>query len=752
MPCSSDDATTRYLHLLKEVAVAANEAIGVDAALRKILQSVCRVTGWPVGHTLKYRPGGELVSTGIWHVDDRYPTDSFEAFRRASEPLCFTSGIGLPGPVLLEGQPLEVINTHADAHFPRQDATMAAGLATGFAFPVRSGNSITAVLEFFTTRPQRLSPELLDVMAQVGVQLGRVFERQNAQQALLASEQRSRQILDSAGDAFIGMDARGAITAWNRAAETIFGWSRAEVLGQTVAETIVPDQYRDAHQRGLARFLTHGKAQALGQRLELPALHRDGREFPLEITLWSLEEENDWSFFAFAHDISARKEAEQALEHRALHDALTGLPNRALVLDRLQQCLSRRAGSNDGIAVLFIDLDHFKRINDSFGHDAGDQVLITVAQRLRQVMRPTDTVARLAGDEFVIVCPDVASHTDAIAIAQRLLAELAPPIQLKEDSVFVAASIGIAMAEPGWDAEKLIGSADIAMYEAKTGGHSHYQLFDEQMQMQVTTRLQIENELHRALDHGEFCLFFQPIVAAATGEVVSVEALLRWQHPVKGLLSPAEFIPIAEETGLIVPIGTWVIEETCRLAQAWSFLRDTHLPLGISVNLSPRQLLQSDLVDTVKRIFSTCAFDPSRIEFGFEVTETAVMNDPEAAASTLQALRELGAQIAIDDFGTGYSSLAYLKHFPVDTLKIDRSFVMGISEGNVDQAIVRAVTGLGHALDLVVVAEGVETAEQARILRHLEVDLLQGFLYAHPQPAEQLEALLLNACRVTRSA
>jgi EAL domain-containing protein (putative c-di-GMP-specific phosphodiesterase class I) len=280
------------------------------------------------------------------------------------------------------------------------------------------------------------------------------------------------------------------------------------------------------------------------------------------------------------------------------------------------------------------------------------------------------------------------------------------------------------------------------MYEAKTGGRARYQLFDEQMQMQVATRLRIENDLHRALACGEFRLYFQPIIAAATGDVVSVEALLRWQHPEKGLLLPAEFIPVAEETGLIVPIGLWVIEETCRLAKTWSGLRDAGLPLGVAVNLSARQLIQSDLVETVQRIFRANAFDPMRIEFGFEVTETAVMCDPETAAATLQALRDLGTQISIDDFGTGYSSLAYLKRFPVDTLKVDRSFVMNITEDSVDQAIVRSVTDLAHSMQLTIVAEGVETPEQAQVLRRLNIDLLQGFLYARPLPADELESLL----------
>lgn len=741
MQCSSYNPAATYIQLLKEVATAANEAISVDAALLLVLQSICRITGWPVGHALKLREDS-LHSTGIWHVDERFSDGAFGAFRQATEEQSFASGTGLPGRVLAEGRPLGMSDVRTDRTFLRRSSAMHAGLAAGFAFPVHSGYRITAVLEFYAPPPQQLTPELLEIMTQIGVQLGRVFEREAARCTLQASEQRSRQIIDSAGYAFIAINAVGVITAWNKASEKIFGWSSAEVIGQIVSDIIAPIHQRKAHRRGLARLVSHGKTLTKGHRLELRAMHRGGREFPIEITLWSLKENHEWSLFAFAHDITARIQVEEDLEHRALHDSLTGLPNRTLVLDRLRQCLSRRDASNTGLAVLFIDLDHFKRINDSFGHDAGDQLLITVAQRLQRTMRPSDTVARLAGDEFVVVCPDVTTYRDAAVIAERLLKGLAPVIRLKDDEVFVAASIGIAMAEPGYDAEKLIGSADIAMYEAKTSGRARYQLFDGQMQMQVATRLRIERDLHRAIANGEFRLYFQPVIAAASGAVVSVEALLRWQHPERGLLSPAEFIPIAEETGLIIPIGTWVIEETCRLAQTWGILRDTCLPLGVSVNLSAKQLIQSDLIEKVTRIFSLTAFDPTRIEFGFEVTETAVMSDPAAAAETLQALRDLGARISIDDFGTGYSSLAYLKRFPVDTLKVDRSFVMNIDNDRVDQAIVRAVTDLGHSMDLMVVAEGVETAEQAQILRQLDVDLLQGFLYARPQPAEQLEALL----------
>ncbi len=705
--------SAHYVHLLQEVSVAANEALNIDAALLMALQGICRITGWPAGRARRSTADGGLEAGGLWQVHKQYHQADFLEFRRK-----------------LEAQ--------GDVEADR--------FVKVYSLQVGEAHCVSAILEFYSTRAQPLSPEMEQVVKQIGVQLTQGFENQTVQRALQASERRSRQIIDSAADAFIAMDSQGIITAWNQAAESIFGWLRDEAVGRSVADTIIPESYRNAHHRGMQRFLGDGNSKVLGQRLELPALHRSGREFPIEITLWSLEEEHEPSFFAFAHDISDRKKAERELEHRALHDTLTGLPNRSLALDRLQHCLSRRQEDGSCLAVLFVDLDHFKRINDSFGHEAGDQVLVTMAQRLSRAVRPADTVARLAGDEFVVLCPDIASHRDAARVASRLLDEMAPAIALKDDKVFVSASVGIAIATDNCSAEKLIGSADIAMYEAKSSGRGQFQLFDSKMQMQVAGRISLENDLHQALVREEFQLYFQPIIAASSGTIVRVEALLRWQHPQRGMIPPTDFIPIAEETGLIVPIGNWVVEEACRIAQTWNLPDDVSIPLGVSVNLSARQLLQSDLVDTVQKIFAAYEFDPARIEFGFEVTETAVMQDPDAAATTLQALRELGAHVLIDDFGTGYSSLAYLKRFPVDTLKIDQSFVSNITSDSVDQAIVRAVTDMAHSMNLLVVAEGVETAEQAQALKHLAVDLQQGYLYAHPLPAEQLTELLIS-CR-----
>lgn len=734
------DASTSHVGLLRDIAVAVNEATTTHHVLEAALRSICKATGWSVGHALLCTPDGGLESAGIWHVaDHRRLGKGFEDFRLATEARCFMPGEGLPGQVLHSGLPTWVTDTDKDDPFLRRALARKARLASCFAVPVLSGNKVVAVLEYYAPTPQPPSAKFLEVMEYVGLQLGLIFERVQAYTALTVREQCARQILDSARDAFIGIDTADRITAWNLAAEETFGWTHTEVLGKSLTETIVPVQYRHAHRRGLERYLASEVPHVIGQRLELSALHRNGHEFPIEITLWSQKNYTGLSFYAFARDITQRKEAECKLKRRALHDPLTGLPNRALMVERLQQLLDQR---DHIFAVLFIDLDHFKRVNDMLGHEAGDQVLIEVVSRLDRVLRSTDILARFTGDEFVAICPEVDTHDAAAIIAQRLLSELVTPIHVKDDRVFLTASIGIALAEPMSDAETLISSADIAMYEAKSSGRAHFELFDQRMQFRVATRMNIESDLRKALDRGQLRLYFQPILSTRDNLVVSVETLLRWEHPDRGMLPPAEFIPIAEETGLIIPIGAWVLEEACRQAQSWGTLRTAGTPLWVSVNLSARQLAQADLVATIERILAVADIDPARIQFGLEVTETVVMRDPENAAETLRALRALGVHLSIDDFGTGYSSLAYLKRFPVDTVKVDRAFVQAIQHDTTDQAIVGAVTELAHLLGLSVVAEGVETPEQARTLTRIGVDYVQGFLYARPQPPEHLEAML----------
>jgi diguanylate cyclase (GGDEF)-like protein len=428
---------------------------------------------------------------------------------------------------------------------------------------------------------------------------------------------------------------------------------------------------------------------------------------------------------------NARRAAE--LARMAFHDTLTGLPNRALLLDRLEQALLRGSRHSRPVAVLFVDLDNFKLVNDSLGHEAGDLLLQQVGERLRAAMRAEDTLARFGGDEFVVLLEEPADAAEALGVADRLAGALRTPVELEGRPMVVEASIGVALSGPGRERPAdLLRDADLALYRAKTAGKARSALFEPGLAAAAVRRLELENDLRRALERQEFCLYYQPIVELATGELAGWEALVRWQHPEQGLVPPGEFIPIAEETGLIVPIGEWVLQEACRQAREWQDQAGACRRV-MSVNLSGRQFQQPSLVDDVRHVLASAGLDPRALKL--EITESVVMQDVAAASATLTALAALGVRIAIDDFGTGYSSLAYLKRFPIETLKIDRSFVSGIVQDPQDAAIVRSVIALAKTLNLTVTAEGIETPGQQARLEELGCDLGQGYLFGRPLPA-----------------
>ncbi len=429
---------------------------------------------------------------------------------------------------------------------------------------------------------------------------------------------------------------------------------------------------------------------------------------------------------------------QEQIRHQALHDALTGLPNRTLLMDRLTHWLGHARRRRAAGAVFFLDLDRFKLINDASGHDAGDQVLLAVAHRLSAVVRPTDTFARVGGDEFVIFCEDIAGELAALELVERLLAALEEPFAAMGIERKVTASIGIALADHRSDAEVLIRSADSAMYRAKGRGGQRYELFDEEMRERSTKWLAIERDLRQAVEGDELHNLYQPIVSAEAGEIVGFEALVRWDHPVRGLITPGEFIPVAEQTGLIVAIGEGVIDRACDQAAGW---RELGVPeLMMAVNLSPRQFSHPGLVASVLAALERSSLNPGLLSL--EITETVLIEDADTALATLERLKEIGVRLVLDDFGTGYSSLSHLKRFPIDLLKIDRSFIDGLGRNASDSAIVSAVISMGLAMGVDIVAEGVETEEQIAELRSLGCPFAQGYLFAQPLTPQAAAALM----------
>ncbi len=563
------------------------------------------------------------------------------------------------------------------------------------------------------------------------------------ERALRESEERFRLMVESVRDyAILMLDPHGHVATWNAGAEQIKGYRAEEIIGRHFSAFYTPeDNERGEPTAHLTEAAANGRLEYEGWRLR-----KDGSRFWANVVLTALQH-RDGTLRGFAkvtRDITERRHAEQAIAHQATHDPLTHLPNRTLLLDRTTQALSRRARHGGTLAVLFVDLDNFKAVNDSLGHRASDQLLVAVAERFSSVVRPEDTVARLGGDEFALLCENV-DHQDAIEIAERLLQSLDAPLAVGVERVSVSASIGIAVTDQSdEDLESLLRDADSAMYRAKElipSRHGRYQLFDQQIRAQVTERIEFENDLCQALHRRDLHLVYQPIVDLATGNTDSCEALLRWRRLGQTPVSPSTFIPVAEQTGCIHPIGSWVLEAACQQVTTWHTASSD--AVRVSVNMSARQFDHPDLVEIVAHALSKTALNPSRLSI--EITETAVMRDPESSMRVLHELKDLGVSVAIDDFGTGHSSLSYLKRFPIDIVKIDRSFIAGLDTNSDDRAIVTAIINMTHTLGVTAVAEGVETIDQANELRALGCDYAQGWHFSRPQPPQTLDLELSQA-------
>jgi diguanylate cyclase (GGDEF)-like protein/PAS domain S-box-containing protein len=547
-------------------------------------------------------------------------------------------------------------------------------------------------------------------------------------------------IQETALDSIITIDSRGKILAFNPAAEATFGLKASQVVGQELAELIVPQRLREPYRRGLAHFLATGEGPLLGKRVEMPALRASGEEFPVEVAIVANQLRGIVCFTATIRDLTDRKRAERELAHAAMYDRLTGLPNRTLLLDEVRQALERARRWRGTLALMFLDFDRFKLINDGLGHDVGDALLCEIAARLTSEVRGGDSVsrpdsgtsaARMGGDEFVVLLEPIAEVEDAVAAADRLLAALSRPYRLGPHEVFVTASIGIVVARGDYErAEDLIRDADTAMYEAKRAGKARYAVFDEEMRMRVQRRHLLENELRRAIEGEQFTLAYQPIVWLETGQLKSVEALLRWLHPAQGFISPAEFIPIAEESDLILQIGKWVLLEAVRQMAQWVERLGPAAPPTISINLSRKQFAQSDLAEQISAAAASAGLPAGRIQL--EITEDTFASDVRSAIGTMNTIKEQGFLLAIDDFGSGCSSFASLHEFPADVLKLDRSLLSDIETSKQTAALVNALAILTDNLGMEIVAEGVERECEVEILRELGCSFGQGFYFSRP--------------------
>jgi diguanylate cyclase (GGDEF)-like protein/PAS domain S-box-containing protein len=556
-----------------------------------------------------------------------------------------------------------------------------------------------------------------------------ITERKEAEGRLKASEAELRALFEAMDDVVFEIDVRGRYLKIAPTNPSLLYRPREDLLGKTLHEVLPAEKAEELHSH-IRRSLESRKTEKVEYSLLI-----EGREVWFEGTITPLSEE---SVVFVGRDITERKVLEEQLAYQALHDPLTELPNRILFTDRLRQALSRAKRRHQGIAIMFMDLDNFKVVNDSLGHQTGDRLLKLVSKRISDLLRPEDTVARLGGDEFVFLLEDT-DAAGASYVAERILEELRAPFTLGRRQFFVTASLGITVGEGNEKhAAELLRDADLAMYRAKHSGKARYAVFEETMNARALERLELEHGLRRAVERNEFVVHYQPEVALATGKVVGFEALVRWDHPERGLLPPEQFVPLAEETGLIVPIGEVVLEEACRQAKEWHQQRPSDPP-AMCVNLSARQFREPGLADTVARIIDEAKLDPRHLFL--EITESTVMSDASATAATLEELHNLGVRAIIDDFGTGYSSLSYLERFPVDYVKIDRSFVGGIGKHSRAETLGSAIISLAHTLGLKVIAEGVETEEQFDHLRELGCDLAQGHFFASPLSGKAASAL-----------
>ncbi len=724
--------------LLQSVLQSVSGSPDLHTALTTVLRHVCDATGWCIGETWLPAADGSRLE----HSPACYSSEpGLDEFMTASANYTFAPGEGLPGHAWEQKQALWNSDVTQDPQFLRTREAQQAGIKAAMALPVLADQAVVAIIVFFVREFREEDRHLLDLASSAVAQIGPLIQRWRAEEGLRQSEAQLRAIFEAEPECVKLVDADGTILQMNATGLAMLEADNpAQVIGNKVTQLILPE-YRDAYRafhdsvirgnRGSMEFEVSGLkgARRWLETHAVPMADSGGRTQLLGIT----------------RDITERKKNEARLSYMAHYDALTGLPNRTLFNDRLRQAMIDATRHERLVGVVFLDLDRFKNVNDSLGHETGDVLLKAVGERLLGAVRKGDTVARLSGDEFTFVLADIGHVDDVARVAQKILDVFAHPFHIGDRELFVTASMGITLYPfDEKDVQGLLRNADVAMYRAKEVSRNSYQFYTAEMTAKAEEFLSLENDLRHAIERNELFLEYQPVAGARDGEVIAVEALLRWRHPQRGLISPLQFIPMAEETGLIVPIGEWVLRTACAQARGW--LENGAPHLRMAVNLSARQFQQVKLEAVVERILHETGLPASALEL--EITETVIMQHAETTIATLKRLSATGVTFAIDDFGTGYSSLSYLKRFPIDAVKIDRSFVRDIPGDPDDMAIAKAIVTMAHSLGIRVIAEGVETPDQLGFLRQQGCDAIQGYYFSRPVAPEEITRMLHDGRRL----
>jgi len=743
------ETALRTVNRALETLSECNQALVRATNEMTLLQQTCDILVMVGGYRMVWvgftQPDRSAVTPMAWAGHENGYLTSIQLTGDASHPIPQPIGMALR-----EHYPWIVQDIANDPDgAPWRAPALERGYAAMIALPLGTDGETIGILTIYAGVTHAFGTEevklLLELAGDIGYGLATLrtrIERQGALEALAHLRQRNNLILQAAGEGIYGLDIAGNITFANPAALRMVGYTEEELIGRP-------------HQR-LMHPTANDKSPVVRNGREQQPIHdsfhrtddemfwrKDGTPFPVEyISTPMFSDGNLVGVVVSFQDISERKRAEEQLRHQALHDALTGLPNRTRFLELLTHTMKyAQRRSSYPFAVLFLDLDNFKMVNDSLGHVDGDQFLITIAQRIATCLRTSDTIARFGGDEFAILLHNVRNRQDATTVVEKIQRDLARPIYLNGHEVITSASIGIALSSNNYDhPADLLRDADTALHQAKAQGRNRYTIFDATMRAHVLEQLHLEAALRRAIEREELRLHYQPIIALDTCTIVGFEALLRWQHPQRGLLPPSEFLRIAEEAGLMVQIGWWIVHEACRQLHAWHTQFPDLRPLSVSVNLSGSELTRSDVVERIRQTLEDTGMDAHSLKL--EITENVMMDHAETTIATLEQLRDLGIQLCIDDFGTGYSSLRYLHRFPIKILKIDRSFVSNLNNDIESAIITQSIVMLSHTLGLEIVAEGIETDEQLAYLQELHCEYGQGYRFACALDSDAIEALL----------